>query len=396
MHRHFTLALGLLSAASLASAGIIEDWNEAFLNAVRKETPPPCLVSRNLPIFHLAIHCSVKESVKQKLDASAQEQTAHLAARSAFLSFFPSQSKMAEKLDATLKLASASDGVRQIVDQEVTRVFKEREGDGSSTTIHYVPSDKPGQWRRTPPNFRPPEFPHWGKVKPFVLDDVTKFRVPPPPPLGSAQYAEEVNHLRAIGGKVSSLRTAEQTMIAKFWADFSYTSSPAGHWNEIAREICRTKKLPLVESARFFALLNVTMADTCISIWDSKYHYNYWRPVTAIQRADEDGNDATEADKTWEPLLRTPPHPEYVSGHSGISGAAATVMEHHFGKENISFEASSDDVKDTKRRFTSFHTCAEEIAQSRIYGGIHFPAAGKHGLQLGRLIAAYALEHFQE
>jgi membrane-associated phospholipid phosphatase len=152
----------------------------------------------------------------------------------------------------------------------------------------------------------------------------------------------------------------------------------------------------LVESARFFALLNVTMADTCISIWDSKYHYNYWRPVTAIQRADEDGNDATEADKTWEPLLRTPPHPEYVSGHSGISGAAATVMEHHFGKENISFEASSDDVKDTKRRFTSFHTCAEEIAQSRIYGGIHFPAAGKHGLQLGRLIAAYALEHFQE
>jgi hypothetical protein len=388
------LCLGWLVAS--ASAGIIEDWNEAFLNAVRKETPPPCLVSRNLPIFHLAIHRAVKESVKQNLDASAQEQTAHLAARSAFLTFFPSQSKMAEKLDASLKFTSASDGVRQIVDQEVKRVFKEREGDGSSTTIHYVPSEKPGQWRRTPPNFRPPEFPHWGKVKPFVLDDVTKFRVPPPPALDSAAYAEEVNHVKAIGGKVSTLRTAEQTLIAKFWADFSYTSSPPGHWNEIAREICRKRELSLAESARFFALLNVTMADTCISIWDSKYHYNYWRPVTAIQRADEDGNAATEQDKSWQPLLVTPPHPEYISGHSGVSGAAAVIMEHQFGTQNIAFRATSDDVKDALRHFTSFQTCAEEIAMSRLYGGIHYPAAGREGLKLGRQVAAFAIEHFRD
>ena len=118
--------------------------------------------------------------------------------------------------------------------------------------------------------------------------------------------------------------------------------------------------------------------------------------MTAIQRADEDGNGTTIADKTWEPLLRTPPHPEYVSGHSGISGAAASILENHFGKENISFEASSDDVKDIKRRFTSFQTCAEEIAMSRIYGGIHFPAAGSEGLKLGRKIAEYALTHFKE
>ena len=108
------------------------------------------------------------------------------------------------------------------------------------------------------------------------------FRAPPPPALDSPQYAEEVNHLKAIGGKVSTLRTAEQTLIAKFWADFSYTSSPPGHWNEITREICRQRNLPLAETARLFALLNVTLADTCITIWDSKYHYNYWRPVTAI------------------------------------------------------------------------------------------------------------------
>lgn len=394
--RRSLLLLSLITCPFLLQAGIVEDWNEAFLQAVRKETPPPCLVSRNLPIFHLAIHRAVKAAAEQKLDASAQQQAAHLAAHAVFLSFFPSQSKLAEKIDSTVKTDATPDAVRQLVDQAVKRTFKERENDGSSTTIHYVPSDKPGQWRRTPPNFRPPEFPHWGLVKPFMLEDVKSFRAPPPPALDSPQYAEEVNHLKAIGGKVSTLRTAEQTLIAKFWADFSYTSSPPGHWNEITREICRQRQLPLAETARLFALLNVTLADTCITIWDSKYHYNYWRPVTAIQRADEDSNDATIADKTWEPLLRTPPHPEYVSGHSGISGAAAAILENHFGKDGISFEASSDDVKDTKRRFTSFQTCAEEIAQSRIYGGIHYPAAGSEGLKLGRKIAGYALTHFKE
>lgn len=384
----------LLATTGGAHAGIIEDWNETFLNAVRKETPPPCLVSRNLPIFHLAIHRCVRSVAKH--DAGLQEQVAHLAARAVFLKFFPSQTQMAEVMDAKLRPGDAGQAGRQIVERELNRIFKEREGDGSSTTIHYVPNEKPGQWRRTPPNFRPPELPHWGKVKPFVLDEVTKFRVAPPPPLGTERYAEDVNYVKAIGGILSTTRTAEQTLIAKFWADFSYTSSPPGHWNEITREICRQRKPPLADTAKLFALLNVTLADTCITIWDTKYHYNYWRPVTAIQRADEDSNAATTADKTWEPLLRTPPHPEYVSGHSGISGAAAAILEHHFGKENISFEASSDDVKDTKRRFTSFQTCAEEIAMSRIYGGIHYPAAGEEGLKLGRQIATYVLGHFKE
>jgi membrane-associated phospholipid phosphatase len=246
------------------------------------------------------------------------------------------------------------------------------------------------------PTFRPPEFPHWGKVKPFAVGDVTQFRAPPPPALGTVLYAEEVNLLKEMGGKISTKRTAEQTVIARFWADFSYTSSPGGHWNEIARDICRQRTLSVAETAKIFAVLNITLADSCIAIWDTKYHYNYWRPVTALQRADEDAVDSTTVDKAWEPLLRTPPHPEYVSGHSGISGAAAAILEHFFGKKDISFEAESDDVKDTKRRFTSFEACAAEIAQSRIYGGIHFPAAGREGLTMGRKIAAKVLTVFAE
>ena len=385
----------LIVLATSASAGVVEDWNAAFIQAVRKETPPPCLVSRNLPILHLSIHRAVQDAIKAGLDAKSQEQAAFDAGEGAFKPLFPSQPKLIDDLRAKYG-GNASAEEMKIASAAVERTFKERENDGSSTTIHYVPSEKPGQGRRTPPNFRPPEFPHWGQVKPFVLDDVSKFRAPPPPALDRAAYAKDVNEVKEIGGKTSTKRTAEQTLIAKFWADFSYTTSPAGHWNDIAREVSLQRKLSVAESARLFALLNVTLADTCIVIWDTKYHYNYWRPVTAIRRADEDDNAGTMADKNWEPLLVTPPHPEYVSGHSGISGAAATVLEHFFGTESIAFSADSDDVKDTTRNFTSFQACAEEFAMSRIYGGIHFPTAGREGLAMGRRIAMAVMPEFKK
>lgn len=140
----------------------------------------------------------------------------------------------------------------------------------------------------------------------------------------------------------------------------------------------------------------MTMADACIVIWDSKYHYNYWRPITAIQRADEDNNDATAADKAWEPLLVNPPHPEYVSGHSGVSGAAAAVLEHYFGFDDVHFSAVSDDVPGVKRTFSSFQACAEEIARSRVYGGIHFTSAGREGLAMGRRVGRLALKRARQ
>jgi hypothetical protein len=377
---------------SAAQAGVVEDWNAAFLQAVRKETPPPCLVSRNLPIFHLCIHRCIEDAVKAKCDDSEKQLAAVQAARKAFLSFFPSQTRLADDLTPKQVIPAK---LTALADAAVNRTFHEREADGSSTTIHYIPSDKPGQWRRTPPNHRPPELPHWGQVKPFVLEDVTTFRAPPPPALDSEAYAKDFNEVRELGAKSSRTRTAEQKLIARFWADFSYTTSPAGHWNDIAREISLSRKLPLEKSAQLFAVLNLTMADTCTAIWNTKYHFNYWRPVTAIRRAEEDNNAATTADSTWEPLLVTPPHPEYVSGHSGISGAAAAVLEHFFGFDEIRFSASSDDVPDTKRQFTSFKVCAEEISRSRIFGGIHFPSACREGLTLGRKVALEILSKEQ-
>ncbi|MBL9181075.1 MAG: vanadium-dependent haloperoxidase [Verrucomicrobiaceae bacterium] len=341
-----------------------------------------------MPIFHLCIHRAVQEVIAAKGSDDEQQLVASQAARLAFLNFFPSQTKLAEGLSPQQTIPARLHDIAQKV---VDRTFAERADDGASTTIHYVPSDKPGQWRRTPPNHRPPEFPHWGDVRPFVLDDAKSFRAPAPPALDSEAYAKDLNEVRELGGKASTTRTAEQTLIARFWADFSYTTSPAGHWNDITREISLSRKMPLAKAAKLFATLNLAMADSCICIWNTKYHYNYWRPVTAIRRADEDGNSATHPDTAWEPLLVTPPHPEYVSGHSGVSSAAATVLEHYFGFDEIHFSASSDDVRDVKRQFTSFKACAEEISRSRVYGGIHFPSACREGLVLGRKVAEAVL-----
>lgn len=148
--------------------------------------------------------------------------------------------------------------------------------------------------------------------------------------------------------------------------------------------------------ARLFALINVAMADAGVATWEAKCHYNFWRPVTAIQRADEDENPRTENDPAWNSLLPCPPHPEYVSGHAAFSGAAATVLAAYLGSDQVEFTATSDDVPGVTRRFTSLRRCAEEIARSRILGGIHYTFAGRNGIELGEKVAALTLERFDK
>src|SRR3989442_15015252 len=153
-----------------------------------------------------------------------------------------------------------------------------------------------------------------------------QFRPLGPPALNSAQYAADVNQVRALGSLNSTNRSPEQSLIARFWSDFSFTVTPPGHWNQIAQNVVTNRPTTLIESARLFALLNIAMADAGICVWDAKYVYNFWRPVTAIQQADTDGNPDTEGDPDWLPLLNTPAFPEYVSGHSAFSAAAAAVL----------------------------------------------------------------------
>jgi membrane-associated phospholipid phosphatase len=214
---------------------------------------------------------------------------------------------------------------------------------------------------------------------------------PAPPALDSPEYAKALREVQTYGAIDSIERTPEQTMLAKFWSDFSYTSTPPGHWNEVARFLSQEHDLAPLKSAQLFAALNLAMADVAVVCWNAKYSYNFWRPVTAIHHADEDGNPATHAYAQWKPLLKTPPHPEYVSGHAAFSGAAATVMNAFF-PAGTHFSVTSETVRDVVRTYDSFDACAREIAESRVYGGIHYRFSGENGLALGRTTAELALQ----
>jgi hypothetical protein len=210
-----------------------------------------------------------------------------------------------------------------------------------------------------------------------------------PPALGSAEYARAYNEVKLLGARNSGARTAEQTEIAHFWSDFSYTSMPPGHWHLIAITIAREKNEKLLESARLFALLSIAQADSAIVCWEIKYRHNLWRPVTAIQRANEDGNEATEADSAWESLLPAPPFPSYTSGHSTFSAASGAVLRNFYGTDEIAFSATADGLPGVTRTFTSLTQCVDEIGMSRIYGGIHYSFDNLEGKKSGRKIGDF-------
>ena len=192
----------------------------------------------------------------------------------------------------------------------------------------------------------------------------------------------------SLGGKSSHDRTSDQTQAAYFWSDFSGTVTPPGHWTQITLALAASNRLVLSDKVRLFALVHVALADAAIACWDAKYFYDSWRPVTAIN-ALKVGARSDGSDSAWEPLLPTPAHPEYVSGHSAFSGAAAEVLRRWFGRDDLPFDVESDTVPDVRRHFPTLTAAAREIGMSRIWGGIHFRSADIDGAELGRQVGAW-------
>ena len=267
-----------------------------------------------------------------------------------------------------------------------------RANDGSATAVTYTPGTGAGVWIPTPPANAAALLPQWGNVTPFALTSGSQFAPSSIPALNSTAYANALNQVKDLGSATSSSRTADQTNIAKFWADGAGTATPPGHINKIAQAAADSQHNTLVQNARLFAEINVAMADAAITAWNAKFATNFWRPVTAIRAADIDGNANTTADATWTPLLTTPPFPTYVSGHSTFSGAGAAVLKSFFGRDNIAFTLGSEDATVPNRSFTSFSQAAQEAGISRIYGGIHFSFDNVDGLaagtKIGNLVAS--------
>jgi membrane-associated phospholipid phosphatase len=230
-------------------------------------------------------------------------------------------------------------------------------------------------------------------VEPFALDRADQFRPAGPPDVASAGYAAAFEEVKRLGSATAAERTADQTEIALFWADNAGTYTPPGHWNQIAVGLAEREAFGAAETARLLAVLNMALADAGIAAWDAKYAYEFWRPVTAIRLADTDGNAATAADPGWTPLLGTPNHPEYVSGHAAFSGAAAAVLTALFG--DVPFTApSSVALPGVTRRFDGFDEAAAEAGRSRVFGGIHYEFSNRDGIAMGRAVGDWALDAF--
>jgi hypothetical protein len=224
-------------------------------------------------------------------------------------------------------------------------------------------------------------LPGWGNVTPFVLLSASQYWSPGPPALSSAQYAKDFNEVKSVGGQVSTVRTPEQNEIARFWFE------GPGSWYRVARAASEARGLDSWDSARALAGVSFAMADGYIAGFKIRYVYDFWRPVTAIREAAEDGNDATVADPNWNSNQNTPPVSDYPSTQSIFSAAAAVVLASYLGTDQVAFTMTSGPpFANIKRSYTSLSQAARESADSRIYAGIHFRSACEDGLVLGRKI----------
>jgi membrane-associated phospholipid phosphatase len=388
-----------LFAGGLAQADVVTAWNNAALDAIREAHTPPPIASRGLGIVHVSIYDAVNGIarthepylVQSAVPASAsREAAASAAAHLALVNLFPSVASRFDALHATI-LATIPDGPQKAAgvawgEFVANQILAARANDGVNLIVPPLGGDGPGVWVPTPPAFLPYLLPQWGFIVPFAMSSSSQFRPPGPPSLDSQQYASDYEEVKELGAAVGSTRTEEQTEIALFWADGAGTETPPGHWNSIAQTIADARGNTLEENARLFALLNIAMADAAICAWDAKYTFYFWRPVTAIAYAEPQLN--------WTSFIVTPPFPDYVSGHSTFSAAAATVLAMFYGTEDLPFTTGSDFLPGVYRSFSTCLDAAEEAAVSRIYGGIHFRSASEDGLQAGISIGEWTATRY--
>jgi hypothetical protein len=260
-----------------------------------------------------------------------------------------------------------------------------RHDDGAFGPQTWVVGTEPGQWRPTPPLFGSDSA--WsGHVRPFFLPRASIFRTAGPPALTSREYAKDLNEVKLVGAASSTARTADQTEAAIWWHDRRSTS-----W-EIKRQLATTQRLSLLQTARMFAMVDFAGAEAGIACFAEKEAWSFWRPVTAVQLADTDGNPRTSADPTWMPLLVTPPFPEYTSGHACGTGARMSAYRAFFGRDGVPFSASSVDTG-TTRHFEGFSEALTELVHARVWGGVHFRTADVEGARLGAKVTAYMTAH---
>lgn len=395
-------AVLLVAAATLATparANMIFDWNSQADAIVAENPIPNVRHARGLSMMHVAMFEAVNAvepryaPYRLKLTAdrgTSKEAAAAAAGHEVLVSLYPGQK---QKLDAVLNaaLSGIAEGEAKTKGVALGRkaaaeVIALREDDGSSAKESYRPHGQPGVWV---PTVIPLEV-TGGLNRPWVMSSASQFRPAPPPALDSATWTRDLNEIREMGGAASSRRSAEQTTIAKFW----FLSGPRTY-NPIARQIAVAKGMDLLDSARLFALVSMAGADAFIAVFDAKYTFNLWRPMTAIRNADLTNNPATPREASWLPLGTTPMHPEYPCAHCIAASSVAAVLQAVAGDQVGEISLTSPMAPGITRKWTRLQDYRDEVSDARVWAGFHYrfsaEVAKEMGQKIGELTAATQL-----
>jgi hypothetical protein len=416
------LCLTIVSFPLPAAANEAVQWNETTLKVIDANGQSNVVATRTLAMVQVAVHDALN-AISRRYDAyyfegpgdpaASPDAAIAAAAHTVLVGVVGSFGTPAQKVAPlalvdqayAASIARVTDGPARNKGVAIGRtagaaILALRKDDGATRDTPYTPGMGAGKWRPhpnpVPPN--PPiasadlargylssSVPGWANVTPFTLLSASQFWLPGPPALTSPTYARDYNEVKSVGGKVSTVRTDDQTQIARFWFE------GPGAWNTIARTVATTRGLDARDSARVLALMNIAMADAYIAGWKIRYVYDSWRPVTAIREGDNDGNDATVGDPTWDSHQNTPNVSDYPSTQSTFSAAAAVALASALGGDQASFTVTSGKpFEGITRSFTSFSQAARESADSRVYAGIHFRSACEDGLALGRKVGQRA------
>lgn len=411
-------AIALVASAMPVRADVVLDWNRVASDVTRDNTSlqNPGMVSRSMAMMNLAIYDALAMTSSGATtfydygsghsspglgysDNAAASQAAYTVMSGIY---GDQQSQLDTALSTSLSLIPNSqaknDGINlgTMIGQSI---LDRRANDGYDTMSQYMPTNAPGHWQSDPLNPGQEAWgPDWGNVRPFALASNTQFMPPPMPEMTSQQYTDAFNEVKSLGAVNSTTRTADQTEIGYFWAyDRVGMGTPHRMFLQVLDTIAQQEGNTVDENAELFAKATVAVADAGITAWNSKFEYDFWRPVTGIREADTDGNPDTIADPNWTPLGApggngtdfTPPFPTYLSGHATFGGALFGMLQEFYGTDDIPFSLASDEMPGVVRNYDTLSEAMDENGRSRVYLGIHWNFDDSVGQATGSDIASY-------
>jgi hypothetical protein len=394
-------AMMLIGLAGPVCADVITDWNEKTIAIVTARTMLPPQAERVVATVHVAMFDAVNSIERRYLPYRAQfpaaketskEAAAAAAAAAVLAALLPNA---ADEMKAALAAYLApmpggpakDDGIK-LGEAVAAKIAAERAKDGASASDSYRPKTKPGVYVPTPITASS----MWPNVAPFAMTGPAQFRPQPPIPLNGEEWARDYNEIKSLGVKTSTTRSTRQSEDGRFWL----VTGPASYY-PIVRQLVAAKQMNLVDSARFMALTSVATADAFIAVFDAKYHYDFWRPITAIRNGDTDDNPATERDATWQPIDNTPMHPEYPCAHCITSAAVAAVAEALLGSADVpELVMTSPTAPGVTHRWTNLWVYADEVALARIWAGFHYRFSTRVGQDMGRKIGRFVAEKIMQ